>query len=354
MNIFICDNLKELRKKKNNTQEELAGFLTVSVSAVSKWERGECYPDMELLPAIAMYYDVSVDDLLGVGKIRIEKKIAEYYEKADKYERKGEIDNVKSVWAEAFKEFPNNHRVLRQYVQWVLPDECMDEKIKIVERLLQEAPDFRNWAVRTLSGLYARIGNEEKAMEYAKKMPLMEHCDSILISKLLKGAKLVENVQEFFRLEIVMLADDQLYDMTWRGDLNNDEQRKVRQRSLKLYEWFYEDGDYGFANTQVARIYADLAIFDANDKNADGVIKNLSRMADCAIDFLSPESFQHTSFLVNRIHHNGGHKGYSNSTDNEALSRLKFMKRDIFDFCREDERFKAIEEKLSEYADQRK
>jgi len=42
MNIIICDNLKELRKKKNNTQEDLAEFLTVSITAVSKWERGEC------------------------------------------------------------------------------------------------------------------------------------------------------------------------------------------------------------------------------------------------------------------------------------------------------------------------
>jgi len=354
MNIFICDNLKELRKKKNNTQEELAEFLTVSISAVSKWERGECFPDITLLPQIAMYYNISVDDLLGVGKIQIEKKIAEYYEKADKYERIGETDKVKSVWAEAFKEFPNNHRMLMQYTMWVLTDEQTDEKIKIAERLLEEAPDFRNWAVRTLSGLYARLGNEEKAIEYARKMPLMEHCDSIMVSKLLKGAKLVEHIQEFFKIEIVTIANWQLYDMTWRGDLNNDEQRKVRQRSLKLYEWLYEDGDYGFYNTDVATIYADLAIFDANDKNADGVIENLSRMADCAIDFLSPESYQHTSFLVNRLHHNGGHKGYSNSTDNEALSRLKFMKRDYFDFCREDERFKAIEEKLSKYADQRK
>ena len=353
MNIFICDNLKELRKKRNNTQEELAEFLTVSISAVSKWERGECYPDIELLPAIAMYYNVSVDDLLGVGKIQIEKKIAEYHERADKYERLGETENVKSVWIEAFKEFPNNQRILMQYVMWGLSDECVDEKIKIAERLLQEAPDFRNWAVRTLSGLYARMGNEEKAMEYARKMPIMEHCDSIMVSKLLKGAELVEHIQDFFKIEIVTIANWQLRDMTWRGDFNNDEQRKVCQRSLKLYEWLYEDGDYGFYNTDVATIYADLAIFDANDKNANGVIENLSRMADCAIDFLSPESFQHTSFLVNRLHHNGEHKGYSNSTDNEAMTRLKFMKRDCFDFCREDGRFKAIEEKLSEYAGNR-
>ena len=70
MNMIVGENLKELRKKKNNTQEELAEFLSVSITAVSKWERGECYPDIELIPKIASYYDVSVDNLLGVKGIK--------------------------------------------------------------------------------------------------------------------------------------------------------------------------------------------------------------------------------------------------------------------------------------------
>ena len=64
MNIMINENLKALRKKKNKRQEDLAEFLSVSINAISKWERGECYPDIELLPKLAEYYNLSVDDLL--------------------------------------------------------------------------------------------------------------------------------------------------------------------------------------------------------------------------------------------------------------------------------------------------
>ena len=42
MYLNISENLKEQRKKKDNTQEDLADFLDVSITAVSKWERGEC------------------------------------------------------------------------------------------------------------------------------------------------------------------------------------------------------------------------------------------------------------------------------------------------------------------------
>ena len=70
MDIIISQRLRELRHKKGNTQEELADFLSISTAAVSKWERNETYPDLTLIPRIASFYDVTVDDLLGVDEVR--------------------------------------------------------------------------------------------------------------------------------------------------------------------------------------------------------------------------------------------------------------------------------------------
>ena len=59
------EKLQELRKSKGLTQEELAEILYVSRTAVSKWESGRGYPNIESLKEISKFFSVSIDDLLS-------------------------------------------------------------------------------------------------------------------------------------------------------------------------------------------------------------------------------------------------------------------------------------------------
>ena len=59
------EKLQELRKQKNMTQEDLAASLYVSRTAVSKWESGRGYPNIDSLKAIAKFFGVTVDELLS-------------------------------------------------------------------------------------------------------------------------------------------------------------------------------------------------------------------------------------------------------------------------------------------------
>ena len=61
--------LQELRKQKGFTQEELAEKLYVSRTAISKWESGRGYPNIDSLKAIAHLFDVTVDELLSSDDI---------------------------------------------------------------------------------------------------------------------------------------------------------------------------------------------------------------------------------------------------------------------------------------------
>lgn len=59
------EKLQELRKQKGLTQEELAASLYVSRTAISKWESGRGYPNIDSLKAIAKFYSVTIDKLLS-------------------------------------------------------------------------------------------------------------------------------------------------------------------------------------------------------------------------------------------------------------------------------------------------
>lgn len=59
------EKLQELRKQRGLTQEELAQSLYVSRTAISKWESGRGYPNIDSLKAIAKFFGVTIDELLS-------------------------------------------------------------------------------------------------------------------------------------------------------------------------------------------------------------------------------------------------------------------------------------------------
>lgn len=63
--IPIGGNIARMRKERKLTQEDLASFLGVTKASVSKWETGQSYPDIALLPRIATYFGISIDALIG-------------------------------------------------------------------------------------------------------------------------------------------------------------------------------------------------------------------------------------------------------------------------------------------------
>ena len=65
----LHEKLQELRKARGLTQEELAEALFVSRTAISKWESGRGYPNIDSLKALADFFSVTVDELLSGEKI---------------------------------------------------------------------------------------------------------------------------------------------------------------------------------------------------------------------------------------------------------------------------------------------
>ena len=73
MQLNIGSKIRELRHRDGRTQEALADALGVTAQAVSRWESGGSYPDMEIIPAIANYFHISIDELFGYYDDREQK-----------------------------------------------------------------------------------------------------------------------------------------------------------------------------------------------------------------------------------------------------------------------------------------
>ncbi len=116
MNIYFSENVKRLRKEKDLTQEVLAEALGVSFQTISKWERGESYPDIAMLPVISSFFSVSVDVLLGVDKSRTEERIKKYVDMFDNMNLK-DARSVLNEYGKAVKDFPNEYSILIRYME---------------------------------------------------------------------------------------------------------------------------------------------------------------------------------------------------------------------------------------------
>lgn len=98
--------IAELRKMKNVSQQELGDYLGVTFQSVSKWENKKALPDVELLPLIARYFEVSVDEVLGLRPIK-----SAPYEPRDTdnrsnwVEKKSIFKNRKFFWNEDYLKY---------------------------------------------------------------------------------------------------------------------------------------------------------------------------------------------------------------------------------------------------------
>ena len=81
----LGNKIRELRRRSNLTQEQLAASLNISAQAVSKWEMGASYPDMTMIPIIAAFFKISLDELFDFDVKNIDEEIEKIRLEYNKY-----------------------------------------------------------------------------------------------------------------------------------------------------------------------------------------------------------------------------------------------------------------------------
>lgn len=201
----IGDNIRKLRVEKKVTQEQVAANLSISCQAVSKWENNVTTPDIFLLPAIAEYFEVSIDDLFKANMTGYKNKATrlfavyeqsgkdEDFEKADaEYKRlidKNEADAEDICVYGTLNQYRSDELIKKaekymvqaismghakaegQLISLLVSRGRHQEAISRYEEQLENAPDNpRNWQLLAFSygGHYGGGINPEKALEVAR------------------------------------------------------------------------------------------------------------------------------------------------------------------------------------------
>lgn len=293
MQLNLGNKIRELRCRDSRTQEDVAQALGVTSQAVSRWESGGSYPDMELMPSIANYFGVTIDELFGYHSDR-DKKIEAIINKIDAFGIKCRnddewVDECLFILREGLAEFPRNEKLLiiladtlmeagwRRHKEWVYYDDegymqhaydknkknvYWTEAVKICENLAGTASDntIANKAISILVILHRNFGEYEKAVAYANRMP--EFCNSreILLCAAADGKAEAKYVGDALLKMAGRFSDQLVYGLV--NNLHHYESDMPIEKikgAIGIYHLICDDGNFGEYNGHLTELYLYLS-----------------------------------------------------------------------------------------------
>ena len=172
----IGQTIRQLRKQKNMTQEELANAVGVSIAAVSKWESGKSCPDIALLPAIARRLETSIDNLFAFSTALAAEELERIFTQCAEMFDKGPFAEGYALCETYLSRYPNDI-ALKLHIGTLIPlyvsgapKEQQQAYLEIAIALCRPAATsddakLRALARRMLATIYVKSGKFDLAEE---------------------------------------------------------------------------------------------------------------------------------------------------------------------------------------------
>ena len=346
MQLNLGTRIRELRRRDGRTQDNLAEALGVTAQAVSRWESGGSYPDMEMIPAIANYFHISIDELFGYQDER-EEKIKTILENATNILTKQgftmyqgslseDVGECVNMLRDASEEFPNEPKILLKLAQalhmwgWnkygakghpsessgIIEDDIeynaqntyWQEAIRVYEKLLKSNPSSKDCeiAVRQITPLYCRMG------EYEKAKALANNQNALIISKevLLPLATVGEEKARYQGERIMALLSNLRFAISeavaTRPTISSSEYgREIILSVINLYETVFIDGKCGSWHWDIGQLYLTLAQYEMdNDGSMEKTISYFNKGFDHCKEYeriYNEGDYQYSAPLVSAL-----------------------------------------------------
>lgn len=193
-NLNISKCIIQKRKEKGITQEKLAEYIGVSKASVSKWESGQSYPDILLLPELATFFNVSVDELLGYSPQLTNEDIKKVYNKLSHAFATKPFDEVMEQCNQIIKEYYSCFPLLLSMVQLLvnhtplakteeIKKEMLQQCISLCQRVKEESESIRDLkSANTMQALAEMtLGNNEEVIRLLNDQLIPYSGDDVML-----------------------------------------------------------------------------------------------------------------------------------------------------------------------------
>jgi len=170
----IGNKIKELRKQRGITQEQLATSIGISFQAVSKWENNIALPDITLAPMLASYFGVTMDELFDFNLKQIEAEVEAIADEAYKY-RTSDPEQSRAILESGLRKYPENDILLNSLLYVIDYSNNPDNAIGIASKLIEKATDhgIKYDALRFMAYAYKAKGDLQSAKMAIEQIPEM-------------------------------------------------------------------------------------------------------------------------------------------------------------------------------------
>ena len=367
MNLKVGTIIKNLRAERNITQESLAAVIGVTPQAISRWESEGGYPDIELLPALADFFSISTDELLGYKLFEREEELIQIKKELRRLAEVGTHEEKLSFSRNALIKYPADAKI-KTYLAACLFDEwertknesAVEEAENLCTSVMKECRDeaLRYDAITTLSTICIGKNQPHKAKEVLDELVPLKFCREVVLSCGIGDGKteqyiqdLIDQLADCLGLAICHLAVDEDIDgapSLW------DKKIEILNRSNQLYKLIYGD-NLMFYHTRLCRNYWLISTYLTCQKKADETIEALEKMCYHAIEYdksyLTNHGKFYTSILTDQVVYPEDTDKFHEFTEHTDSYRMKErMKLKEYDWIRTDPRFIAVIGKLDRYA----
>lgn len=276
MQVNLGEKIRELRKRDGRKQEDLANALGVTSQAVSRWEANGGYPDMGMIPAIANFFHITIDELFGYDNDR-EQKVQEYNNQAILMMTNGQDAlDVIALLRKGLEEFPTEVRLKKWLAHALVKEGWKHQKEKsntywteaavLYEEIVDDNPDV----VLSLVDTYALLGKIEQAEETAAKQHPVSLSREVLLAKIFdakrgeeyRGEAVLELLHELrFSIETAVALNDEL--MHTREGLEILSLERELLAKVLGEDCFGYYNDLCFIDFQRAKIACNIKDYDA-------------------------------------------------------------------------------------------